>query len=135
MSLGILQEMFLDLNMIYILTDSKFEKSASQRGEERKGNYLLRIQTGKTDSDGSPTYRYIRSVEELKAFKRRHKNTKITHEDQKREAHKIEEKVESSKKTDNKEDKSNKEDTKESKKKVFVKDSKTPKKVKKGLYV
>ncbi len=116
-----------------------FNKSSSQRGEERGGRYLARIATGKKDSDGSPTYRYIRSVKELEAYKKTHKDTKETHEKQKKEHDKI-------KKETKEHDQDNKKDKeKEDKKKLYILDterqkkdyskSKKDEKVKKGLYV
>jgi hypothetical protein len=128
---------------IVILEGSKFEKSTSQRGEDRGGKYLMRVVTGK-DKDNSPQYRYIRSEAELEAYKKRHKDTKITHEDQKKESHSREEKAEgSSEKTaeekkveDEKDSKTKKfKKDKKDKKNLFVQDSKNVKKVKKSLYV
>ena len=102
--------------LILIDKSASFSKSASQRGEDRGGKYLMRVITGR-DKDNSPQYRYIRSEEELASYKKRHKDTKITHEDQKKEAYKIKEKAEGSPEKSAEKDKV--EDDKEKKTKKF----------------
>lgn len=117
--------------LILINKLASFSKSTSQRGEDRGGKYLMRVITGK-DKDGSPQYRYIRSEEELKAYKKRHKDTKITHEDQKKKAGEIENKAKESK-DDSSEDKDQK--SKKEKKPYILDSKKKEDKVKKGVYV
>lgn len=80
------------------------KKAKSERGKEKGGTYLRRVATGKKDKDGSPTYRYLRTQEEVAAYERNHKKDtdeddekKVTHEDQKAHHEDIKEKTDKKK--------------------------------------
>jgi hypothetical protein len=93
------------------------------RGSEKGGKYIMRVVTG-TDKDGSPQYRYLRTQEEVDAYRGNKKSKKITHEKQTKEAKEQKQKLLVGKKA--KKDKDDDEDedektAKKSKDKVVVK--------------
>lgn len=45
----------------------KASPSSKKRGEEREGNYAARAQVG-TEKDGSPMYRYFKTMEQYKNY-------------------------------------------------------------------
>jgi hypothetical protein len=74
------------------------------RGSEKGGKYLMRVVTG-TDKDGSPQYRYLRTPEEVAAYRGNKDDKKITHEKQAKETKDNKQKLLVNRKKDKRDDK------------------------------